>query len=116
LEVKAGLLELAVRMGLLTLRELMEAEVTRLCGPKGKHLKENRRANRHGAEKGSVVLGGRKVSVERPRVRTVDGREVPLETYRTFQDGEVLTEMALERMLHGRSCRRYRHGLEPVGE
>jgi transposase-like protein len=70
----------------------------------------------HGKEKGSVTLGGRKVTVEKMRVRSVDGREIPLETYQALQDPELLTQAALERMIHGLSTRNYAYGLEPVGE
>ncbi len=54
--------------------------------------------------------------MKRPRVRTRDGQEVPLETYQAFRNVGLLTQAALERMLHGLSTRRYRYGLEPVGE
>lgn len=54
---KEGLLALAVAVGLDVLRSMMEAEVTAIVGPKGKH-NPNRKAFRHGAEEGRVVLGG----------------------------------------------------------
>ena len=42
---------------------------------------------RHGHEAGEVTLGGRRVGVERPRVRSADGgSEVPLATYAYFAD------------------------------
>ena len=112
---KEGLLALAVAVGLDVLRSMMEAEVTAIVGPKGKH-NPNRKAFRHGTEEGRVVLGGRKVPIQRPRVRTKDGQEVRLESYEAFQDEQLLTQAALERMLHGLSTRRYHHGLEPVGD
>jgi len=74
---KEGLLALAVAVGVDVLRSMMEAEVTAIVGPKGKH-NPNRKAFRHGAEEGRVVLGGRKVPIQRPRVRTKDGQEVRL--------------------------------------
>jgi len=37
--------------------QLMEADVTVVCGPKGKH-DPDRIATSHGAERGSVTLGG----------------------------------------------------------
>lgn len=112
---KKGLLALAVAVGLDVLSAMMEAEVTALVGPKSKH-NPDRKAYRHGSEEGRVVLGGRKVPVQRPRVRTKDGQEIRLESYEAFQDEQLLTEAALERMLHGLSTRRYRYGLEPVGD
>ena len=74
---KEGLLALSVGVGLGVLTELMEEEVDDVVGPKGKHNAE-RTAVRHGHEDGEVTLGGRRVEVKRPRVRTADGEtEVP---------------------------------------
>jgi putative transposase len=86
-----------------------------LVGPKGRHIRE-RTAVRHGSEPGQVTLGGRRVRVRRPRVRTADGsREVALPTYQAFAATDLLDQLAVERMLAKLSCRRYRVGLEPVG-
>jgi transposase-like protein len=64
-----------------------------------------------------VTLGGRRVEVERPRMRTKDGdQEVPLRTYEHFADRDPLARVVLERMLAGVSTRRYRRTQEPVGE
>lgn len=66
------------------------------------------------AEAGSVVLGGRKVSVCRPRVRTVDGRaEVSVPAYDTFATTDLLDGLAMDKMLGKLSTRRYVLGLEP---
>jgi hypothetical protein len=65
------------------MQAMFNAEVAAACGPKGRH-DADRTATQHGWEKGSVVLGGRRVPVTRPRARTVDGHEVPLSTYRLF--------------------------------
>jgi hypothetical protein len=66
-------------------------------GPKGKH-DSSRGATRHGCEQGSVVLGGRKVTVTRPRARHLDGSgEVELATYKHFNTEDLFGEMALER-------------------
>ena len=71
---------------------------------------------RHGHEAGEVTLGGRRVAVERPRVRGADGRvEVRLATYEYFADRDPLSRSVLERMLAGVSTRRYRRTQEPVG-
>jgi len=72
---------------------------------------------RHGHEAGEVTLGGRRVEVARPRVRTADGEsEVELATYQHFADRDPLARVVLERMLAGVSTRRYRRTQEPVGE
>jgi hypothetical protein len=56
----------------------------RLAGEKGKH-DAGRAAVRHGSERGSVTLGGRRVPVRRPRVRAADGSgELPVSAYELF--------------------------------
>lgn len=113
--VKEGLLALAVATGLQVMTVMMEESVTVLAGPKGRHLPD-RRAVRHGSEAGSVVLGGRRVPVRRPRVRATDGSgEMPVDAYDVFANSDLLGEIALEKMMAKLSTRRYRAGLEPVG-
>jgi putative transposase len=112
---REGLLALSVGVGLGVLAELMEEEVDEVVGPKGRH-DADRVAVRHGHEAGEVTLGGRRVPVERPRVRSADGQaELPLATYAHFADRDPLTQVVLERMLAGVSTRRYRRTQEPVG-
>jgi len=111
---KEGLLAFSVGIGLAVLDELFEAEVVRLAGAKGKHVAD-RRAYRHGHEPRQVTLGGRRVQVNKPRVRSVDEEEIELRTFRTFAKRDLLNEAALGRMLAGLSTRRYSAGLEPVG-
>jgi transposase-like protein len=113
---KEGLLALSVGVGLGVLTELMEEEVEEVVGPKGRHDLE-RTAVRHGHQDGEVTLGGRRVAVRRPRVRTADDEsEVPLATYSHFADRDPLQRVVLERMLAGVSTRRYPRTQEPVGE
>jgi transposase-like protein len=114
-ELREGLLALAVGTGLQVMDAILEESVTALCGPRGRHDPE-RTAVRHGHEDGSVALGGRKVPVRRPRVRSADGSgEVAIPAYEHFSSTEVLGQMAVERMLAKLSTRRYTVGLEPVG-
>ncbi|MGH3787122.1 MAG: hypothetical protein ACRDRG_11360 [Pseudonocardiaceae bacterium] len=109
-DMREGLLALAVGTGLQVMAQLMEADVAAVCGPKGKH-NPAREAVRHGSEAGSVTLGGRRVPVRRPRMRTADGAaEVPVASYELFSSTEILGRMAMQKMLAGISTRRY-----PVG-
>src|SRR3954463_4159940 len=113
---REGLLALSVGGGLGVLHELVEAEVEEVVGPKGKH-DPGRRAVRHGHQGGEVTLGGRRVPVERPRARAVDGAgEGELWAYRHFAERDALGDVVLERMLAGVSTRRYARTGEPVGE
>ncbi|HYJ72468.1 MAG TPA: IS256 family transposase [Actinomycetota bacterium] len=112
---REGLLALAVGTGLGVLASLLDADVDRLVGPKGRH-QPDRTAVRHGTQPGRVTLGGRRIRVDRPRVRSADGaRELPVPTYQAFAATDLLDQLALERMLAKLSTRRYQAGLEPVG-
>ena len=112
---REGLLALAVGTGLQVLQSMLAEDVARLVGPKGRHLPE-RTAVGHGSELGQVTLGGRRVRVRRPRVRTADGTgELAVPSYQTFAATDLLDQLAVERMLAKLSTRRYQAGLEPVG-
>jgi transposase-like protein len=94
----------------------MEAEVTEVVGPKGKWTAD-RTAKRHGHEDGSMTLGGRRVQVRRPRMRTAEEeRELPLGTYEHLADRDPLTRAVVDRMLACVSTRRFAGVGEPVGD
>ena len=94
----------------------MEREVAEVVGPKGKHDRD-RIAKRHGHERGSMTLGGRRVPVSRPRMRTADDEhELPVTSYEYFADRDPLTRAVMDRMLAGVSTRRFAGVGEPVGE
>ena len=113
---REGLLALSVGVGLGVVHELMEFEVTEVVGPKGKH-DPKRTAKRHGHEDGSLTLGGRRVPVCRPRMRSADDEhELPVATYEYFADRDPLTRAVMDRMLAGVSTRRFAPVGEPVGE
>ena len=113
---REGLLALSVGVGLRVVHELMEAEVTEIVGPKGKHDLD-RTASRHGHEDGSMTLGGRRVSVSRPRIRSADDeRELPVSSYEYFAGRDPLQRAVMDRMLAGVSTRKFARVGEPVGE
>jgi len=113
---REGLLALSVGVGLTVVHQLMEREVTEVVGLKGKH-DPDRTAKRHGHEAGSMTLGGRRVPVTRPRMRTADDEhELPVQSYEYFADRDPLTRAVMDRMLAGVSTRKYQVVGEPVGE
>lgn len=112
---KEHVLAFSVALGLQALGKLMEADLVRLVGPKGRH-RADRGAYRHGVERRSVTLGGRLVEVDRPRARSRAGQELRLPSYEAALDRDLLSEAALARMLAGISTRQYERTLEPVGE
>jgi transposase-like protein len=112
---REGLLALSVGLGLRVVHELMEREVDEVVGPKSKHDRD-RAAKRHGHEGGSMTLGGRRVPVSRPRIRSADDeRELPVSSYAYFADRDPLTRAVMDRMLAGVSTRKFAVVGEPVG-
>ena len=106
--MREGLLALSTAAGLVVMRQMMEGELAgAICercevnrrfsspvaapghevseegafGAKQAKLGPDRVGNWHGTTSGQVVLGGRKVTVERPRGRLVDGGEIELATW-----------------------------------
>ena len=71
--------------------------------------------NWHGTTKGSVVLGGRLMSTERPRGRSRAGDEIGLDTWKAFSSADLLNSLVVERMLAGVATRRHADVAEPVG-
>ena len=110
-----GLMAASVAIGLDVLDQMIQGEVTGLAGPKGRHDRDRTHV-RHGTGAGSVTLGGRKVPIRRPRVRTAgDESEATLETYEVAHAEDLLAEHMVGAMLAGLSTRRYPAALEAVG-
>ena len=111
-----GLLALSVGVGLGVLQRVDGGGARRGRGPEGPARSGAQSRCVTATRTGEVTLGGRRVSVSRPRARTADGSaEVPLATYAHFADRDPLSAVVLERMLAGVSTRRYRRTQEPVG-
>ena len=114
-DTRSHLLDLWVNTGREVLRVMLEEDRNRLCGPKG-FPDPGRQATRYGYDDGSVVLGGRRLAVRKPRVRSMAGEEVSLPSYQQFNREDPLTGRALEQMILGVSTRNYSRSLEPLPE
>lgn len=111
--VRDALYDTVMVTGLACVDEVLEAERAALCGARYAHQVE-RQALRAGHVASSLVLGGRRVAVSRPRVRSVEGRELRLPSWREWSARDPLEARALEQMLLGVSTRRYARSLEPL--
>jgi transposase-like protein len=111
-DTRAELLELVTRSGLKVLGAMLEEDRTAVCGPRYAH-EPDRPASRAGTVRGEVVLGGRKVAIQRPRVRTAAG-EVPLPTFQTVSQRDPLDRRVVEQMLVGVATRQYARSLEAL--
>src|SRR6266571_7485463 len=80
----------AAELGLTIMQKVMEAEIQQKAGPWG-----GQSMHRHGHQLGYVIYGGRKVTLERPRLRSRENKEVPLASYQAFQkDGKMQQAVA----------------------
>lgn len=113
--VREALYETVLWSGLGYVSEVLEAERAEVCGPRYRH-DGDRTAYRAGHGESSLVLGGRRVAVRRPRARTVEGEEVELPSWRSWSDTDPLRARAVEQMVVGVSTRRYERSLEPGPE
>lgn len=111
--VKEGLLGMCADVGLMVMAQMLDAEMTARVGPK--HAKiAGRHANWHGTTSGPVVLGGRELTVTRPRGRTIDDKEIELESWAAFSSKDLLDRLTVERMLAGVATRRHVDVAEPL--
>lgn len=117
LSITAGVHEvlhdLVVGAGMGVLGAMLEQDRTDLCGPRYAH-DTGRRAHRAGSAPGELPMGGRRTSVLRPRVRSVDGQELELPTWKRFSVADPLTPRAVDQVLVGVSTRKYARSLEPM--
>lgn len=112
-ETKTELLQWVHEVGMKALAELFENEAEALTGTKGKHQAE-RTHHRWGSTKTQLPLGGRRVQVERPRIRRKGGGEERLSVIESFRESDALPERVLQQILLGVSTRGYGSSLEPI--
>ena len=98
-------LELALRSGLKVFTTMLEEDRTAICGPRYAHEPE-RPASRAGTTRSEVVLGGPKVTIQRPRVQTTAG-EVALPTFQTMAAPDPPDRRVVEQMLVSVATRQY---------
>lgn len=104
--LKEGMMHLCLRSGIRDLAEMMRQEAEEIAGPKSKKI-PGRRAHHWGSEVGTMVLGGRKIRINHPRVRSAENREIPLQTYAEASRQDLMEEHVLEGILCGLATRTF---------
>ena len=97
----------AAELGLTLIQRVMEAEIQQKLGPWGQQL-----VSRHGHQPGYVIFGGRKVTLERPRLRSRQDKEVGLASYRAFQKDGKLQQAVARQLTRQCSSRDYEGAIE----
>src|ERR1700741_5471713 len=107
--------ELAGQAGLQILRAILENEAGRRVGPPDRP-NPSPGCVRWGKQPGYVVFAGKKIPLERPRVRTREGQEVELESYRQLQQDGKLQRAVQEGVVAGVSTRNYGRAVDSILE
>jgi putative transposase len=112
-DAESAFFGLCVETGKQVLAAMMEEDRTALCGPAGRH-DGHRRAVRGGSTESAIVLGGRRIGMRRPRVRSVGGSELRLSSFEAAGKADPLERHTLEAIASGVTMRRYERSLEPL--
>ena len=104
--VQQGLMQLALAAFTQVAEQMMRWEVEQIAGAK-QQPNEYRDAVRWGSQKGYCVVGGQKVPLQRPRVRNVRQREMPLGSYEALRRASLMEDAVWHKIMHGLTTRRY---------
>ena len=115
-EVSASFDRFCLAAGIETLGAMMEADAEVACGPRHSRS-EDRRGHRWGRTAGKIGFHAGKVAIERPRVRGLNGKELPLENWEQAVNEDWLGRWAMNLMLINVSTRKFRRAVRlPEGD
>lgn len=112
-DVQSAFYGLCIQAGKAVLAAMMEGDRVALCGPKGVP-DADRQAVRGGSTRSTVVLGGQRIGVRRPRARSVEAGELELPTFAWAAAADPLNTATMAAIAAGVSMRRYSGTLEPL--
>ncbi len=112
-DVQQAFYGLCVNAGKQVLAAMMEADRVALCGIKNVPLTA-RQAVRGGTTRSSVVLGGQRIAITKPRARSLQRGELELPTFAWAADTDTLDMTTMASIAAGVSTRRYSGTLEPL--
>ena len=102
--------------GLNALGQMMDQDATELCGPRYGH-RDGKSGHRWGKTQGRIGFHGGTVSLDRPRLRGRDGREMTLPSWEAAQSEDLLGRWAMNLMLINVSTRRFARAVRlPEGD
>jgi transposase-like protein len=105
-EVGASFERFCLATGVATLAGMMEEDATGLCGRRYGRA-DGKDGHRWGRTRGKLGFHGGKVEIDRPRVRSRDGGEMPLPSWEAAMSENLLGKWALNLMLINVSTRKF---------
>lgn len=116
IERSRELLEATVaEMGKLTLETVLAMSAIEVAG-EPQQGKQRGEVRHHGSQGGYARVGGKRMKIERPRLRSKDGKEVPVPAYEMLKKDPQAAERALGRVLKGVSTRDYAGIFDEAGQ
>jgi transposase-like protein len=107
----------AIEIGRWVAVALLDDEVAQFCGPRHQWGQPERVATRYGRQPGYICVGGQKLRIQRPRVRSTAGEgEVRLSRYEQLKRPDVLPQAFLRHMVRGVSTRDYEGVIDLAAE
>ncbi len=113
--IERSFFDLCIDAGQQVLATMMEQDREDLCGPRWKR-DADRKAGRAGTTQSEVTLGGRRIAMKRPRVRSQEGEEMALPSFAFAARRDPLDHHALDAVACGISSRRYARSLDTLPE
>ena len=114
--ISASFESFCLASGLEALREMMDDDAQAICGPRHARGRQ-RRAHRWGKTKGKIGFHGGKVEIERPRLRSFDGKEQPVPSWEAAVAENWLGKWAMNQMLINVATRKFARSVRlPEGD
>jgi putative transposase len=114
--ISASFESFCLASGLEALREMMDDDALAICGPRHARGRQ-RRAHRWGKTKGKIGFHGGKVEIERPRLRSFDGKEQPVPSWEAAVAEHWLGKWAMNQMLINVATRKFARSVRlPEGD
>jgi putative transposase len=113
--IEQSFFELCIGAGQQVLASMMEQDREDLCGARWKR-DPDRKAGRAGTTKSEVSLGGRRIAISRPRVRSQAGHEMQLPSFVFAANRDPLDQHTLKAVACGVSTRKYARSLDSLPE
>jgi hypothetical protein len=111
--IENSFFEVCIDAGQQVLCAMMEQVREELWGPRWKR-DPDRSAGRAGSTKSEITLGGRRIPIPRPRVRSQAGKEMALPSFTFASNRDPLDRHAVNAVACGISSRKYARSLDPL--
>lgn len=103
--------QLAGAAGMKIIQQIIQDDIRQLAGEQ-RYGRDGHDGRLWGSQPGWVAFAGRKVTVDKPRVRSKQtGREMRLPKYERLQSGTRLSQAMMEQIALGLSMRNYEHSI-----